>query len=71
MSNRSIRKVRHYKPAPPFKELVHAGVAKQTKELWARYGWGEVLAQPVYQPELEVVVPAEHVHGEHCNHDHE
>lgn len=65
MSNRKIRKVRHFKPAPSFKELSQAGVLKQIKELWAKYGWGKTSVQPV----LEVAVPTEHVHGEHCHHE--
>ncbi len=72
MSNRNIRKVRHYKSAPTFKERSQAGVVKQTAQLWAKYGWGES-NQPKYEPELEVVLPVEeheHVHGPDCNHDH-
>ena len=71
MSKRSIRKVRHYQPAPSFKERSQAGVLKQTKELWAKYGFGGEV-QPKYEPNPEVVLPPveEHVHGEHCNHNH-
>lgn len=66
MSNRSVRKVRHYKPAPSFKERVHAGVAKQTKELWAKYGWGQVTVTPA---EVVLEVHEEHVHGPDCHHE--
>jgi hypothetical protein len=66
MSKRSIRKVRHYKPAPSFKERSQAGVRGQIKELWAKYGWKETDNQP------EVLVEVhehEHVHGPDCHHE--
>jgi len=66
MSNRSQRKVRHFKPSPSVKERVQAGMLKQTDALWAKYGWGKnvVVAAP------EVVIPIEHEHSENCQHDH-
>ena len=83
MSNRNIRKVRHFKPAPSFKERAQAGVLKQTEELWDKYGWGQTeenlfVASPSSElpklyDELTAVSQAteqhEHVHGEHCNHE--
>lgn len=68
MSNRRIRKVRHIRQAPSFKERVAAGMKKETKALWAKYGWG----QPAPTPTPEVVVEVhehEHVHGPDCHHE--
>jgi hypothetical protein len=63
MSNRSQRKVRHFKPSPSVKERVQAGMLKQTDALWAKYGWGKTEA-------VVPAVPVEHVHSEDCQHDH-
>jgi hypothetical protein len=66
MSSRSIRKVRHFRQAPSFKERSQAGVLKQTAQLWTKYGWGEAAQPVVAEPVLEV---HEHSHGPDCHHE--
>jgi len=70
MSNRSQRKVRHFKPSPSVKERVQAGMLKQTDALWAKYGWGKTEAAVLSAPVVVPPVPETHVHSEDCQHDH-
>lgn len=68
MSKRSIRKVRHYKPAPTFKERMLAGQKSETKTLWEKHGFGTEAPTPT--PEVVVEVHEhEHVHGPDCHHE--
>jgi hypothetical protein len=66
MAKRSIRKIRETLPAPSFKERVAAGKKgpEATKDLWLKHGIS--IAEPIYVPKPET----DHVHDEHCDHNH-
>lgn len=85
MSKRKIRKLRHrtdQKPMLTFKQLTEMGnvrvkLAKGliTPEQIPAWMMGEapvkIAAPQVFGDPAEHSEPHEHVHGEHCNHEHE
>ncbi len=71
MSKRRFRKARDTNPQPSFKDLVKMGQIKKIMSSLTPEQKEEIVKSMAVKPTGENVVPVvEHVHGEHCNHEH-